>query len=116
MLQGLRLITIMKILLENWKRYINESEESNVPAGRIYDLVFDIKGEVYNRSIKAPKFFTETEAEKESKIVFDEMKAKGLIDDFKTYQAFVIAFNKLTDPKEDPKEEPKEEPNNEELI
>lgn len=98
----------MKILLENWKKFITESEESNVPAGRIYDLVFDIKGEVYNRAIKAPKFFTETEAEKESEIVFNEMKAKGLIDDFETYQAFVKAFNKLTDPKE--------EPNNEELI
>ena len=102
----------MKLLLENWKRYITEGEHKEVSAGRIYDLVFDIKGEVYNRALKAPKFFTETEAEIESEKVFNEMKAKGLINDFKTYQAFVKAFNNLTDPKE----KPKEEPNNEELI
>ena len=98
----------MKLLLENWKRYITEGEHKEVSAGRIYDLVFDIKGEVYNRALKAPKFFTKTEAEIESEKVFNEMKAKGLIDDFKTYQAFVEAFNLLTDPTE--------EPNNEELI
>jgi len=87
----------MKLLLENWKSYITES--SQVSAGRIYDLVFDIKSEVYNRALKAPKFFTPEQAEIESKIVFDEMKAKGLIDDFNSYEEFAIAFNNI--PKEE---------------
>ncbi len=81
----------------NWKRFINES--SQVSASRIYDLVFDIKGEVYNRALKAPKFFTPEEAEIESKVVFDEMKKKGLTEPFKSYQEFTIAFDSL--PKEE---------------
>jgi hypothetical protein len=83
----------MKLLLESWKSYITESNE--VSAGRIYDLVFDIKNEVYNRALKAPKFFTPEQAEIESKIVFDEMKAKGLIDDFNSYEEFAIAFTNI---------------------
>ena len=85
----------MKLLLENWKRYITEGEQEEVSAGRIYDLVFDIKSEVFERAMKAPKFFTPEQAEEESKIVFDEMKAKGLIDDFESYKAFAEAFNNL---------------------
>lgn len=83
----------MKLLLENWKGYIAESKK--VSAGRIYDLVFDIKMKVFERAMKAPEFFTPEEAEEESKIVFDEMKAKGLIDDFESYEEFSNAFNNL---------------------
>jgi len=84
---------MMKLLLENWKRYVTESKQAS--AGRIYDLVFDIKSEVYNRALKAPKFFTPEQAEIESAKVFDEMKAKGLIDDFDSYEQFAIAFTNI---------------------
>ena len=87
----------MKLLLENWKRYLTES--SQVSAGRIYDLVFAIKGEVFERAMKAPKFFTPERAELESKIVFDEMNEKGLTEPFQSYEEFANAFNNL--PKEE---------------
>jgi hypothetical protein len=81
----------MKLLLENWKSYLNEGAS----AGRIIDLVMDIKMEVVKRAYEAPSFFNAKEAEIESEKVFNEM-GKEKTYPFKSYKELAAAFDDLS--------------------